>query len=98
MFNFFNNSNKKEDETTYYDLIHRYYRIENHLLLDNKHKQLYDFARNKLIEYHTPLNSGYFTQQQMGEIIDFIADKFIENNANLVLKSQPQIQQLYDTL
>ena len=87
---------EKQGRKDAFTWMHRYLRLHSELLSDSIYQKMYDYHRNTLIAYlKTDIKNMRFNDEQLGAIVDHLADVFNQDNAKQVEKYEPLIAAMY---
>lgn len=88
---------EKQGRKDFFTWVHRYLRLNNELLADNTYQGIYDLFRKTLILYlRKDIDCEDVNDEDLGEVIDSLADIFNNDNAIYVNKYKPVVNELYD--
>ena len=87
---------KQQNKREMFTWMHRYLRLHDELLSDEDYKNIYDYLRDSLVEcLEKDMPETNFDNQQLGSMIDTIADIFNKKDAEQSEKLKPLVDEFY---
>lgn len=89
---------KKRGRKDAFTWTHRYLRLHGELLEDPIYKEMFDYHRATLVAYlKRDVKRNNMDDEQLGELVDVLADIFNKSSAERVNAYKPMVDELYNT-